>query len=126
METGNRKAAGLANAFSSRLNEEIRVWMTRRGENLRTLESATGISRSRLSRTVNRDEAPINTNELDLICKALDISPSEIIRIAEQAILVSSRPDTTGTDQSYWVKAAKNDPRNTRHPDFEEGVEYYE
>lgn len=99
METGNRKATGLANAFSSRLNEEIRVWMTRRGENLRTLEAATGISRSRLSRTVNRDEAPINTNELDLICKALDISPSEIIGIAERAVLAqhaaaeASRPD---------------------------------
>lgn len=103
METGNRKAAGLANAFSSRLNEEIRVWMTRRGENLRTLEAATGISRSRLSRTVNRDEAPINTNELDLICKALGISPSEIIGIAERAVLAqqeqaeASRPDRQNT-----------------------------
>lgn len=82
--------------------------MTRRGENLRTLEASTGISRSRLSRTVNRDEAPINTNELDLICQALDVSPSEIIAIAEQAVIAEAR--RASSNQSSYSLAAKHDP----------------
>ncbi|WP_336603724.1 helix-turn-helix transcriptional regulator [Rothia nasimurium] len=131
METGNRKAAGLANAFSSRLNEEIRVWMTRRGENLRTLEAATGISRSRLSRTVNRDEAPINTNELDLICKALGISPSEIIGIAERAVLAQQeqaepqRPSGRYNSAGEWVPATRDGYTLAAYEtDEEKGVDY--
>lgn len=79
--------------------------MTRRGMNLRSLEAATGISRSRLSRTVNRDESPINTNELDLICDALGISPTEIIGIAEQAV----RAERNRLTRSHLSLAASAD-----------------
>lgn len=87
--------------------------MTRRGENLRTLEAATGISRSRLSRTVNRDEAPINTNELDLICRALRISPSEVIGIAERAVLAQQEQAEAerSSTQNVYALAANHERR---------------
>lgn len=38
----------------------------------------TGISKARLSTTINQDASPLNTNEVDLICEALRLSPSDI------------------------------------------------
>lgn len=42
------------------------------------LEDMTGISKARLSTTINQDASPLNTNEVDLLCEALRLSPSDI------------------------------------------------
>lgn len=49
------------------------------------LEELTGVSRTRLSRTLNQDASPLNTNEFELICQALEVSPAEICTRAEAA-----------------------------------------
>jgi len=49
------------------------------------LEEMTGISRARLSTTINQDASPLTTNELDQICEALSINLVDIFRIAEAA-----------------------------------------
>lgn len=52
---------------------------------LRMLEELTGVSRTRLSHTLNQDASPLNTNEFELICRALEVSPAEICTRAEAA-----------------------------------------
>ena len=49
------------------------------------LEEMTGVSRTRLSHTLNQDMSPLNTNEFELICQALEVSPAEICTRAEAA-----------------------------------------
>ena len=82
---GNRRGTGPASRFSRLLNEELRAAAARQRMSLRALEELTGISRTRLSTTLNLDASPINTNELELICRALDISPGEMCTRAEAA-----------------------------------------
>lgn len=82
---GNRRGTGPASRFSQLLNEELRAAAARQRMSLRALEELTGISRTRLSTTLNLDASPINTNELELICRALDISPGEMCTRAEAA-----------------------------------------
>ena len=82
---GNRRGTGPASRFSQLLNEELRAAAARQRMSLRALEELTGISRTRLSTTLNQDASPINTNELELICRALDISPGEMCTRAEAA-----------------------------------------
>lgn len=75
---GNRKGAGPANRFSQLLNAELRAEVARQRLSLRMLEDMTGISKARLSNTINQDASPLNTNEVDLLCEALRLSPSDI------------------------------------------------
>jgi hypothetical protein len=84
-KSGNRRGTGPASRFSQLLNEELRAAAARQRMSLRALEELTGISRTRLSTTLNLDASPINTNELELICRALDISPGEMCTRAEAA-----------------------------------------
>lgn len=114
-------------------SEELRALIGRRSLSQRQLASLSGVSQSVISKSIYRNESVLNLSQFESICEALGASPALVLEHAERAVLSAQRnpfneqrPDTTGTDQSYWVKAAKNDPRNTRHPDFEEGVEYYE
>lgn len=88
-----RKSTGAATAFSAALNEELKVWMTRRGETQRSLEEKTGISNSRISKTIYKSESPLNTNELEKICKALGIEPVDVVRAAQWAV-ASNEPHT--------------------------------
>lgn len=80
------KASGKANVFSQLVNAELSLWIERRGLSLRGLQTETGISRSRLGKTINQDLAPLNLNELDTICTALDISPLDVIQAAERRL----------------------------------------
>jgi DNA-binding helix-turn-helix protein len=45
---------------------------------LRDLEEAAGVSKARLSMALNQDASPLNTNELEQICRALDVDPADI------------------------------------------------
>lgn len=67
--------------FSEAINRAIRGWMNIRGENLLTLADKTGISKSTLSRTVYRSEGSLTVRNLSLICKALDINVSDVIKL---------------------------------------------
>lgn len=60
--------------------------MTRQSQTLVGMEEETGISRNRLSKTVYNSESPLNTNELDQICKALGAIPSDVVRRAEATL----------------------------------------
>jgi DNA-binding Xre family transcriptional regulator len=82
---GNRKGAGPANRFSQLLNAELRAEVARQRLSLRMLEDMTGISKARLSTTINQDASPLNTNEVDLICEALRLSPTDIFLKASTA-----------------------------------------
>lgn len=85
-KTGNRRGTGPANRFSQLLNEELRAIAARQRMTLRMLEELTGVSRTRLSHTLNQDASPLNTNEFELICRALEVSPAEICTRAEAAL----------------------------------------
>lgn len=75
---GNRRGTGPASRFSQLINAELRAEVARQRLSLRRLEDMTGISKARLSTTINQDASPLNTNEVDLICEALRLSPSAI------------------------------------------------
>ena len=75
---GNRRGTGPASRFSQLINAELRAEVARQRLSLRMLEDMTGISKARLSTTINQDASPLNTNEVDLICEALRLSPSAI------------------------------------------------
>lgn len=61
--TAGRRSTGPANRFSQLLNEELRAAQSRRRLTLRALEELSGVSRNRLSLTLNLDSSPLNTNE---------------------------------------------------------------
>lgn len=75
---GNRRGTGPASRFSQLINAELHAEVARQRLSLRMLEDMTGISKARLSTTINQDASPLNTNEVDLLCEALRLSPSAI------------------------------------------------
>lgn len=82
---GNRRGTGPANRFSQLLNAELRAEVARQRLSLRMLEDMTGISKARLSTTINQDASPLNTNEVDLICEALRVDPADVCLKASTA-----------------------------------------
>ncbi len=75
---GNRRGTGPASRFSQLINAELRAEVARQRLSLRMLEDMTGISKTRLSNTINQDASPLNTNEVDVLCEALRLRPSDI------------------------------------------------
>lgn len=65
--------------------------MTRRGYTLVQMAELSGVSKSRISKTVYKHEAPLNTNELDNLCRALDVTPLEVVKEAERAVFEAQR-----------------------------------
>ena len=59
-----RSTQSKAELFNDLVNREIKVWMVRRGEDLLTLAAKTGISKSKLSRTVYRSEGSLPVRDL--------------------------------------------------------------
>lgn len=90
-----RKAIGPANQFSKKLNQELRAWMGRRGMTIQGLEEAAEVSRNRISLTLYKLDSPLNTNELDRICKALGVEPSIVVRDAEKALRAEQAAETS-------------------------------
>ena len=82
-KTGNRRGTGPANRFSQLLNAELRAVVAYRRMTLRDLEEAAGVSKARLSTALNQDASPLNTNEFEQICRALDVDPADICARAE-------------------------------------------
>lgn len=86
-KTGNRRGTGPANRFSQLLNAELRAVVAYRRMTLRDLEEVTGVSKARLSMALNQDTSPpLNTNEFEIICRALEIDPAEVCFRAEAAL----------------------------------------
>ena len=75
-----------AELFNDLVNREIKVWMVRRGEDLLTLAAKTGISKSKLSRTVYRSEGSLPVRDLMTICAALNVDMTVIISAADNAL----------------------------------------
>lgn len=75
-----------AELFNDLVNREIKVWMVRRGEDLLSLAAKTGISKSKLSRTVYRSEGSLPVRDLMVICAALNVDMTVIISAADNAM----------------------------------------
>lgn len=75
-----------AELFNDLVNREIKVWMVRRGEDLLTLAAKTGISKSKLSRSVYRSEGSLPVRYLKTICAALNVDMTVIISAADNAM----------------------------------------
>lgn len=82
-KVGNRRGTGPANRFSQLLNAELRAVVAYRRMTLRDLEAAANVSKARLSMALNQDASPLNTNEFEQICRALDVDPADICARAE-------------------------------------------
>lgn len=82
-KVGNRRGTGPANRFSQLLNAELRAVVAYRRMTLRDLEEAACVSKARLSMALNQDASPLNTNEFEQICRALDADPADICARAE-------------------------------------------
>lgn len=100
--TQNRRGTGPADEFSTLLNAEIRAELGRRQISLRQLEELTEISKSRLSEAVNKNRAPLNTNELGKIANALGVSTSILLRRAEQALREEESKNGGGVDSKEF------------------------
>ena len=75
-----------ADAFNDFVNREVKVWMVRRGEDLLTLAAKTGISKSKLSRSVYRSEGSLPVRDLKTICAALNVDMTVIMSAADNAL----------------------------------------
>jgi len=73
-----------ADAFNDFVNREVKVWMGR--EDLLTLAAKTGISKSKLSRSVYRSEGSLPVRDLKTICAALNVDMTVIISAADNAL----------------------------------------
>lgn len=119
-----RKAIGPANQFSKKLNQELRAWMGRRGMTIQDLEEAAEVSRNRISLTLYKLDSPLNTNELDRICKALGVEPSTVVRDAEKALRAEQAAETSSVSDKELAAqilaraeaAAKNNYALAAHP----------
>lgn len=67
------------------------------------LSSITGISQSKISKTVWKDDGALTINQLEAICEALDVSPSRLIERAERAVYFAT--------QSHLALAANHERR---------------
>lgn len=65
--------------FTLCIHEELRAWAGRRNISYRQLAEKSGLSRERVRKTISADETPLDTNELDRICKALGVSPEYVV-----------------------------------------------
>ena len=99
-KAGNRRGTGPANRFSQLLNEELRAAQSRRCLTLRALEELTGVSRNRLSLTLNLGSSPLNTNEFEVICRALELNPAEVSFRAEVALQKELAAETSSVSDN--------------------------
>lgn len=106
--------------------------MTRRGYTLVQMAELSGVSKSRISKTVYKHEAPLNTNELDNLCRALDVTPLEVVKEAERAVLEAQRnPSNEQRPAGRYNKAGEWVPETRAgyalaayESDEEKGVDY--
>lgn len=80
-----------ANAFSQAINAELRAILGRRRMTQQQLADATGISQPVVSRIIYRDQASLDTNQLDAVCKALDVPVIDVLAAAERSLAKQDR-----------------------------------
>lgn len=111
-----RKAVGPASAFSAAINTEIRAAIGRRRFTQADLAEATGISANRLSKTIYNSDAPLNTNEIEAICSALDLDFLNIISAAQHSLKLSAEPRKT--DYAKAAKKEQSKEQDAREEDY--------
>lgn len=82
-----QKAAGPADALSVAVHGRIRAAMGRRGIKQQALAEQSGVSKTRLSKTVFNSHAPMTTNELFAVCSVLGVSASVVLADAEMDLV---------------------------------------
>lgn len=97
--------------------------MGRRGFSFRQLAEESGVNRSKIQRTLSADKAALDTNEIDDICRALQVAPKDVVDAAERMLQQQGHYLVTNYDlQQDYVLAAKY----VETGEGEDGVEYYE
>lgn len=91
--------------FNDLVNREIKVWMVRRGEDLLTLAAKTGISKSKLSRTVYRSEGSLPIRDFKTLCAALNVDMTVIISAADNAMREQTTTPLTDAQQAAQILA---------------------
>ena len=91
--------------FNDLVNREIKVWMVRRGEDLLTLAAKTGISKSKLSRTVYRSEGSLPIRDFKTVCTALNVDMTVIISAADNAMREQTTTPLTDAQQAAQILA---------------------
>ena len=121
---GNRRGTGPANRFSQLLNAELRAVVAYRRMTLRDLEEAAGVSKARLSMVLNQDASPLNTNEFEQICRALEVDPADICgragatrkkELSSENVSVSDK-DLAAQILAHAEPATKSGYRLVAHP----------
>jgi len=110
-----------AEIFNDLVNREVKVWMVRRGEDLLTLAAKTGISKSKLSRSVYRSEGSLPVRDLMTICAALNVDMTVIISAADNALREQMETPLTDAQLAAQIlaraeAAAKNNYALAAHP----------
>lgn len=109
--------------------------MGRRGISQTLLAELTGISQAKVSKTVKNNQGSLTLDQLEVICGALKVSPTDVIERAERAVFASQRAQAEPTSQELADAALANTregydlaARRARklNPGEEEDVEYYE
>lgn len=103
-------------AFTLALHAELRAWAGRRGFSFRRLADESGVNRGRIQKTISADLAPIDMNELDDICKALQVAPKDVVDAAERMLKQQGHHLTTNYQllaQEGYTLAASHDRRPT-------------
>lgn len=72
------------------LSEEVRVALARRRLSVKQLAEKSGLSPSYLGKRL-RDESPLNSNDVEAICEALEVDPMHFIRTALDSMEVNYR-----------------------------------
>lgn len=90
--------------FAQAVNAELRARIAWRGYNQTRLAEATGIPQTSISNYIYRETAALTVHNLELICTALGVTPSDVVAAAESNI-------SAFTEDGYRL-AAKTDTHN--------------
>lgn len=106
--------------------------MGRRGINQTALAELTGMSQAKVSKTIKNNQGSLTLDQLEAICLALGISPTDVIDRAERAVLAAQRaeaehqrPSGRYNSAGEWVPATRDGYTLAAYEtDEEKGVDY--
>lgn len=104
-----------ATRFSELVDEELRALMGRWGMMQQQLAEALGISQSRVSKMIFKNESSLSVSHLDMARNALNDNPSEVLRRAERALVAeqNSRQSSFGFAASMTPVSARTSTMKT-------------